>query len=193
MKVPSLAKFGFSGVLIVCGAFGVAYAQDQTNTTQPPDTSVGMKRDVKLTPDEQLKSADSVWGRIDNAANTVRKQLEQARAQRDVVKSLCLNDKLTQIDVAARSGRDRREALRQAVSRQDSELANHEYTIMMVLKDRTDQLMAEANQCIGEEAGFVGETRVTMTVDPNIPRDDPAQYPENPVISIPPSCASCFQ
>jgi hypothetical protein len=175
----------------VCGAFGIAYAQDQAKP--PADASVGMKRDVKLSPEDQLKAADAVLGRVDNAANTVRKQLEQARAQRDVVKSLCLNDKLTQIDVAARSAKDRREALRQANARQDAELGNHEYTILMVLKDRVDQLIAEANQCIGEEAGFVGETRVTMTLDPNLPREDPSQYPENPMISVPPNCASCFQ
>ena len=193
MRIPRLVKIGFFGLLI-SGGFGVAYAQDLDKTAPPPaDGSVGMKRDVKLSPDEQLKAADAVLGRIDNASNTVRKQLEQARAQRDVVKSLCLNDKLTQIDVAARSGKDRREALRQAAARQDSELATHEYTILMVLKDRVDQLIAEANQCIGEEAGFVGETKVTVTIDPNLPREDPAQYPENPIISVPPSCASCVQ
>jgi hypothetical protein len=193
MLVPRLVKFGLTGVLVVCGAFGIAYAQDQQRQPAPADASAGMKREVKLSAEEQLKAADSVLSRIDSASNSVRKQLEQARAQRDVVKSLCLNDKLTQIDVASRSGRDRREALRQAVARQDSELATHEYTIMMVLKDRVDQLIAEANQCIGEEAGFVGETRVTVTVDPNLPREDPAQYPENPIISVPPSCASCVQ
>jgi hypothetical protein len=192
MRIPRLVKIGFFG-LLVSGVFGVAYAQTPDKTPPPADGSVGMKRDVKLSPEDQLKAADAVLGRIDNASNTVRKQLEQARAQRDVVKSLCLNDKLTQIDVAARSGKDRREALRQASARQDAELATHEYTILMVLKDRVDQLIAEANQCIGEEAGFVGETKVTVTIDPNLPKEDPAQYPENPIISVPPSCASCVQ
>jgi hypothetical protein len=190
MRLPKLARIALLGTL-VSGVFGVAYAQDAAKPPAPADASSGMKREVKLTPDEQLKAADATLARIDTAANTVRKQLEQARAQRDVVKSLCLNDKLTQIDVAARSGKDRREALRQAIARQDTELATHEYTITMVLRDRVDQLIAEANQCIGEEAGFVGETKVTVTIDPTMPREDPAQYPENPIISVPPSCASC--
>lgn len=191
MRIPKLARIAFLGTL-VSGIFGVAYAQDAAKPPAAADASSGMKRDVKLSPEEQLKAADATLGRIDTAANTVRKQLEQARAQRDVVKSLCLNDKLTQIDVAARSGKDRREALRQAQARQDSELATHEFTIMMVLRDRVDQLIAEANQCIGEEAGFVGETKVTVTIDPTMPREDPSQYPENPIISIPPSCVSCI-
>lgn len=191
MRLARLVKLGLFSVLAL-GILGVAYAQD-VPPAPAADTAVGMKRDVKLTPEEQLKQADSVLGRMDAAANQVRKQLEQARAQRDVVKTLCLNDKLTQIDVASRSARDRREALKQATSRQDTELANHEYTILMVLKDRVEQLVAEANQCIGEEAGFVGETRVTVSVDPNLPKEDPAQYPENPIIIIPPNCASCVR
>ena len=192
MRVPKLAKIGFLAAFI-SGAFGVAYAQDAKPPSTVPGGSADMKREVQLTPEEQLKAGDAILGRMENAATGVRKQLEQARAQRDVVKSLCLNDKLTQIDVAARSGKDRRESLRQAVSRQDAELSNHEYTIMMVLRDRVDQLTAEANQCIGEEAGFVGETRVVVSVNPDLPKDDPSQYPETPIISIPPSCVSCIQ
>jgi len=82
MRIPRLVKIGFFGLLI-SGVFGVAYAQDLGKTPPPADGSVGMKRDVKLSPEEQLKAADAVLGRIDNASNTVRKQLEQARAQRD--------------------------------------------------------------------------------------------------------------
>jgi parvulin-like peptidyl-prolyl isomerase len=194
MRFPRVARIGFAGALVAASAvLGAAYAQDASKGGAAGDTAVGMKRDVKLAPDEQLRAADGVLTRIDAAANQIRRQLEQARAQRDVVKSLCLNDKLTQVDVAARSGRDRREGLRQAVARQDSELSNHEYTIIMVLKDRVDALTAEANQCIGEEAGFVGETRVTVSIDPNLPKDDPAQYPESPVIVVPPSCVSCYK
>lgn len=192
MRLARLVKMSLFGVLAL-GVLGVAYAQDATPPGPAADSAVGMKRDVKLSPEDQLKQADSVLSRMDSAANQVRKQLEQARAQRDVVKTLCLNDKLTQIDVAGRSAKDRRDALRQASSRQDVELANHEYTILMVLKERVEQLVAEANQCIGEEAGFVGETRVTLSIDPNLPKEDPALYPENPIIIIPPNCASCVR
>jgi hypothetical protein len=39
-----------------------------------------------------------------------------------VVKSLCLSDKLSQIDVATRSARDRQTALQAAAQRNDAEL-----------------------------------------------------------------------
>jgi hypothetical protein len=117
----------------------------------------------------------------------------EPRAQRDVVKTLCLNDKLNQIDVAIRSARERRQSLEAAANRNDTDLANHEFTILSVLRQRTDQLMAEANQCIGQEAGFVGESAVTSTIDPNLPVTDPSEYPTTDVITEPPACASCTQ
>jgi hypothetical protein len=31
-----------------------------------------------------------------------------------------------------------------------------------------------------------GPTKVTETIDPNLPREDPASYPESPIVSVPP-------
>jgi hypothetical protein len=129
---------------------------------------------------------------MEQAAAGVRKMLEEARKQRDVVKTLCLNDKLSQVDVAIRSGRDRRTQLTAAVGRNDAELANHEFTILTVLRQRSEQLVAEANQCIGEEAAFVGDTRTKVTIDPSIPPDE-TPYPSNDpsLVLTPPPCTSC--
>jgi hypothetical protein len=172
---------------LLSALYGAADAQaPKTNA----DTSVGMQRQVNLSPQEQLAQADAFVARMGVTGGSVRRMLEQARAQRDVVKTLCLNDKLNQIDVATRSAQERRESLEQANLRKDNDLASHEFTILNVLRQRVDQLGAEANQCIGEEAGFIGETKITTTVDPNLPSEDPSVYPENPVVSVPPVIAS---
>lgn len=122
---------------------------------------------------------------MDQAAGTVRHQLEQARQARDVVKTLCLNDKLSQIDVANRSGKDRQSALQSAVQRNDVELSNHEFTILTVLKQRAEQLSAEANQCIGEEIAFVGNTQVTTEVNPNLPGESTTDFPPlDPIVIV---------
>src|SRR5436190_546149 len=68
-----------------------------------PNAQVGFERKTQLTPQEQLVEAGKHQSRMDGAAAGVRKMLEEARRQRDVVKTLCLNDKLSQIDVANRS------------------------------------------------------------------------------------------
>ena len=176
---------------ILCALYGVADAQ--TGATGQTDTSVGMQRQVQLSPKDQLAQADAILARIGMSSASVRRMLEQARSQRDVVKTLCLNDKLNQIDVAGRSAQERRGALEQAAVRKDSDLASHEFTILTVLKQRVEQLVAEANQCIGEEAGFFPETKVTTTIDTNLPTEDPSSYPDNPLISPPPGCVSCIR
>ena len=130
---------------------------------------------------------------MEQSSGNVRRQLEAARAARDVVKTLCLNDKLSQIDVAARSAKDRRQSLQLAIGRSDAELGNHEFTILTVLRQRVEQLVAEANQCIGEEATLIGESKITTTVDPTLPSDDDTNIvASDPNIIInPPSCTSC--
>ena len=154
--------------------------------------TVGFQRKTSLTPQEQLGESAKHVARMEQSAAGVRKMLEEARKQRDVVKTLCLNDKLSQIDVAIRSGRDRRTQLQAAVARNDAELSNHEFTILTVLRQRSEQLVAEANQCIGEEAAFVGDTRTNVTIDPSIPQDETPYPSTDPSLVIgPPPCTSC--
>jgi hypothetical protein len=178
---------------------GIAAAQAQGQAPPPPDATAGLTRQVNLTPAEELSQTEGFLARMDSSRTSVRRQLETARAQRDVVKTLCLNDKLNQLDVAVRSARERREALAAAAQRNDADLANHEFTILSVLKQRSDQLMAEAQQCIGQEAGFLGESAVQATVEPGIP-PDPSKWdaPGGPAIvtppitTEPPTCVSCI-
>ena len=131
-----------------------------------PTPPQALTRQVNLTPAEELAQSEQLLSRMDSSRSGVRRQLETARAQRDVVKTLCLNDKLNQLDVAIRSARERRQSLEAAASRADADLATHEFTILSVLRQRADQLTAEANQCIGQEAGFIGDSAVTATVEP---------------------------
>jgi hypothetical protein len=177
---------------LVLGAAGSATAQPAGGPAGPTDAQVGFERRPQLSPQDELAQAEASISRMDQAATTVRRQLEQARQARDVVKTLCLNDKLSQIDVANRSARDRQAALQSAVQRNDVELANHEFTILTVLKQRAEQLSAEANQCIGEEIAFVGQTQVTTEIDPNLPGEDTTDYPptEPIVVTAPPPAAS---
>ncbi len=186
---------GFTAVAAFALLIGHGIAAAQAQGTQPPapDAVAGLTRQVNLSPKDQLTQAESFLMRMDSSRTAVRRQLETARAQRDVVKTLCLNDKLNQLDVAIRSARERKQSLEAAATRNDVDLANHEFTILSVLRQRSDQLTAEANQCIGQEAGFVGDSAVSATIDPNIPKDQPVSWeqPGGEVIVEPPACASC--
>lgn len=164
--------------------------------TTNADAQIDVSKKAQLSPADQLAESDRALAKMERAGATVRKQLEQARKDKDVVKTLCLDDKLSQIDVAVRSARERKTALQAAVSRNDAELSGHEFTILQVLRQRSEQLVAESNQCIGEEAAYLGQTKVTTTVDPAVSTTEEAPYPD-PVVNYPgstidpPSCVSC--
>ncbi len=202
-KVAKAGRYALAFTVLALAA-GPAGAQtggsgnaNSGNPTAPAsagtDAQVGFQRKAQLSPQDQVVEGERALGRMEVAASGIRRQLEQARAQRDVVKTLCLNDKLSQVDVAIRSARDRNGALKTAASRNDVELSNHEFTILTVLRQRAEQLTAEANRCIGEESAFVGDTKVTTTVDPTLPVDDSTAFPgPDPVLlGEPPHCTSC--
>ena len=115
----------------------------------------------------------------------MRRQLEQARAQRDVVKTLCLNDKLSQIDVASRSAPRPAAAFSRRFSGTTSSWPTTSSPSSRVLRQRAEQLSAEANQCIGEEIAFVGQTQVTTQIDPNLPGEDTTEPPTEPIGHLP--------
>jgi len=159
-----------------------------------PQADLGLSRQVNIPPADQLAQADQDLTRMEQARDQVRRQLMDARAQRDVVKTLCLNDKLSQLNVAISSAQERHDALAAAVKNNDRDLSTHEFTIMTVLRQRTDQLQAEANQCLGEEIGRPDEqASVKVNVSKDLPTEDPSEYPSFKVSSEPPGCASCFQ
>ena len=104
---------GFSAVvaLSMLVVHGVASAQADRAQPAPSPVDLGLQQKVSLSPAEQASEAQEILARMDGQRGTVRRMLEEARAQRDVVKTLCLDDKLNQIDVALRNARDRKAAI----------------------------------------------------------------------------------
>ena len=175
-------------IATIVGGFSVAFAQSAAsgsngNVVAPvdgtPDTN---------TPQQMRSQSLSFLPQMDQSAQTVRRQLEQSRESRDVVKVLCLNDKLNQIDVAIRAARDRMPTLTASLDTNDAENSRHEFAVLQVLRDRVRTLVQESNQCIGEEAGFVGESKVIVNIDPGIPSNDQTVVPSQTttIIALPP-------
>jgi hypothetical protein len=174
---------GLTAALAIFGIFGIASAQ----TTAPPAAPAPAPAPEKeLSPQQMLTEARGFLPAMDRAAVGVRRQLATAREQKDVVKALCLNDKLNQIDLATRTATDRVAGLEAGVNANDAERSKHQYTVILVLRDRVNTLVSEANQCIGESVGFVGESAVTMEIDDSVPPIDPSGFPEDPIVSQPP-------
>jgi hypothetical protein len=174
-----------AGGVLCC--FGVALAQSDAPS---PSIEVNSQQDANLSLPQMLQRAQQYKPMMDNDAAAVQRQASEAKQQHDVVKALCLSDKLSQIHVAVSTASGRVDTLSSAVSHNDADRAKHEFTIIQVLKDRSSALVAEANQCIGEETGFIGDSTVTVTIDPAIPATDPSEFPNDPVVSEPPVLSS---
>jgi len=186
MRATKKAWAVFAAGAVLC-CFGVALAQD---AAQPAAVSVDSQKDVNLTPQQMLQRAHTFKPAMDNDATAVQRQATDAKQKHDVVKSLCLSDKLSQIHVAGSTAAGRIETLEAAVNHNDADAAKHEFTIIQVLKDRSAALVSEANQCIGEETGFIGESTVTVSIDPNIPDQDTSSFPNDPFVTQPPVLSS---
>jgi hypothetical protein len=178
MRLTRPSLLTLSAVLLSAG-YSIAQVGD-TPTSQPAAART-------LSLQDQLQTAKTYLQDMKEASDNVRASLEQARANRDVVKVLCLNDKLSQIGIASRSANGRVDTLGTAVGQNDTAKARHDFAVLEVLQERVTALVAEANQCVGEEVGFVGESNTKVTVDPKIPDPDVDQLGSDvgPVLSSP--------
>lgn len=172
-------------------AVGAAIAQEGGG----PTPSVGAREvkggeDVSLTPKQMLDKVREFVPEMEKLRAVVAQQLAEAKKKKDVVKALCLDDKVKQMKLATDTAKDRVVDLSSAVSQNDPDRSKHEFTVIQVLRERVQTLVAEAQQCIGEETGFVGSTDVTMTIDPAVPDVDPSDFPDDPLVSEPPVLSS---
>jgi hypothetical protein len=180
----SLSTLVLLGLVLAGAGAGMddAFAQDLDATPPPADGSTApvdlappqntAQGEAPLSPEEMLAKAKQFVAGIEQSSASISRQLQAARKERDVVRVLCLNDKLNQVDVALGSAQDRLGSLRTAAARSDGDRSRHEYTVLEVLNDRVRVLVNESNQCVGEETGFIGEAEVSVSVDPNLPNAD---------------------
>lgn len=179
------------GCMVALLVHGVATAQQPVGE---PDSGVASARQAPMTPAEQLEKARGFVVEMERVREGIRRELEEARSKGDVVKKLCLDDKLNQLDIALRKASKREKALESASKVNDSDLANHEFTILSVLSQRATSLDAEAKLCIGKEVVSVGDSAVQMNIEGDLPGEEQTiGFPAPTMIVEPPACASCFR
>lgn len=150
---------------------GVPYGGSGAKTPYAYEVSADVL-DASIPPAEKLQWAREEIPRMEKRRDQIVHVLGLARAQRDVVKVLCINDKLSQTVVALTSARDHLTLLEGALDRDDNAEITHQATILRELSRRSQALSAESSQCVGEEAAFVGGTTVATIVDPDLPDED---------------------
>jgi hypothetical protein len=114
---------------------------------------------------EQMAFADDVIVQMKASSQSVRVRLGAARGTRDVVRTACLNDKLTQLEGVQRRAEDARSDLRRASLREDMDAIAAAAASMSRLDARAKELRREADQCVGEELAYAAmrdERRLPM-------------------------------
>lgn len=138
---------------------------------------VSARRRADLSAAEQLAEAQRIQERGNSLSRRVAGMLDEARRENDVIRVTCLDDKLTQINAHLRTLIARLESLQEASQLGDEGRRNHEFTVITVLGQNLTELDRAANECVGQDLFETGTTRVTTTIDPNVPNEDPSVVP----------------
>lgn len=120
---------------------------------------------------ELLDRATKDVARLRRALTEVLSQVEDARHEKDLLKLLCLDDKVSQIKALLSVGERAETALTEAVVSRD-EGALVEVSKISIARAKVDALRAEAAACIGQLAYEVGGTTHVLVEEPEDLPDD---------------------
>ncbi len=156
---------------------GIGFAQGSEQDLEQPNTDGNARPPVNLPAEVQIEEGRSVVEYGKTLSERVSNMLNEARKESDIIRITCLNDKLTQINANLRNAQQRLAALSDAT---DKESRNHEYTVLMVLKQKFKTLDQEAGQCVGQDIFEIGHTQVTTEVDESVATsyESPTTTPE---------------
>jgi hypothetical protein len=143
-----------------------------------------------MGPQEMAQQAGDYMTKMRGIEGRVTKLQDQARAKKDVIKLNCVSDKLVQLKGHLAVADQTNTNFNAAISRGDNGGRQHEFTRLTIIFQKVTVLHTEAENCIGEDASYVGQTRVDVDVDPNIPTEDPTE-PQLPLpdVSRPPEAS----
>ncbi|MEO6954495.1 MAG: hypothetical protein ABI321_22040 [Polyangia bacterium] len=136
-----------------------------------------------LTPEETLSRAHQMQGQMAATEKRVVALQRRAETKRDMVMVNCTSDKLVQVRGYLAVGNQSVASIELAAQKHDDGARNHGFDRTNIVYQKVLVLGTEAEGCAGEDVSYVGETRVDVEVDPNIPVDDPTI----PIAGVPPT------
>jgi hypothetical protein len=171
-----------AAALVLGGVLGGA-ASDAALAQAPGGKQPG-QRVAALSDAEQLAQAQGIVQRGNDLATRVSQQLDAATRENDIIRVTCLNDKLAQINAAARTAQGRLAALQAAGG---TDARGHEFTVLTVLGQKLQVLDQEANQCLGQDLYSTGGTKTTTVIDTSLMPFE--NNPSSPPVLLPPGAS----
>jgi hypothetical protein len=149
--------------------------------------AIDFRKNISLTPQETLNQSREYYTTMQETQRRIDQLAAKARRDRDVVKLNCVNDKGAQVRGHIAVTEEAMKSLNDTIARRDDAGRQHVFTRITILYQKVVILSTEAEQCIGEDVSYVGETRVDVEIDPSVPQEDPTQAPlPMPVVTRPP-------
>ena len=130
---------------------------------------------ASIPPAEKRSQVRTMLNEQRSARDRASSLYAEARNQNDMLQVNCVSDKLTQIKGLLRVSQRAEDAMSNALEGNKGDEANHNYNQITLAHQRSGQLRAEAEQCVGELSVFTGQTEVEVDIDPSISRIDPTQ------------------
>ncbi|MBN2575128.1 MAG: hypothetical protein JXP73_11255 [Deltaproteobacteria bacterium] len=121
---------------------------------------------------------------IENIRLQIQTQVEQAKADKDVIRLNCLLDKLTQLNANAKILDQALQSLQEAIVRRDDNAQFHEYTRVTIVHQKAQVLRTEADACVGAETNYVGPTRVVVETPPGLQESVDQPPPPAPPVAV---------
>jgi hypothetical protein len=173
---------GLSAAVLIGGTTALARRADPA-----PE---GIYAGANMSPSEMSQQAADYMLKMRSTETRATKLQDDARKRKDVIKLNCVSDKLVQIKGHIAVANQTMTGLSTAIARSDSPAGQHEFTRMTLIFQKVSVLGTEAENCIGEDASYVGETKVDVDIDPNVPSEDPTE-PQLPLpdVSRPPEAS----
>lgn len=169
----------------VAAALAAALAALPVGAQQPARPALGGP--------EMLEKADKDVASMRQVLKQVLQRLEESRAEKDVVKLNCVNEKLTQVKGLLKVAEQADISLQEAIARRD-ESAEADFAKIGMAKGKVDQLRVEAEACVGQLAYVVDEkTQVEVEVPGDLPKGDPTERGPPPPAVVRPPPASRFE
>ena len=154
--------------------------------------SLRFEKASTLSGSEQIAKAEDYLSDMKGRLRRGFELLEQARADKDIVKLNCVNEKLASIKGLLKISESAWVALQEAVARRDKETGDHEFTKIDIAHQKVESLAIEAEGCAGESLHYAGDTRVEVIAE-GIPDDDPTQGDVEEIIDVTEAAVSPVQ
>lgn len=115
-----------------------------------------------LTVPQMTAAAERAISDLQTILKRVLDLQQAARKSNDVIKLNCVNDKLLQLKQLLNIAETGRTNLTEAIAAQNAAEQAHQHNQIKVAGEKGGVLRDEAEECIGEELSFLGDTEVTV-------------------------------